>query len=222
MTINLRNISNVGIQRFYKHLSYTKTVSLSAKFPEMYPDSWIYRGFMSCNFDLCQRLWWKENGGWDNDLHKKTWLKVDYLCTDGFNWEILPRGFVMQCHILKNVIIFVAYVLNLPLNTHRPHYRSQRAGKWSLILAHDRHPIYRAPTYIAVPLLGPHQPRYIESTLYKQHKYRQFLLKLTKIKLVTLTHCGQVMPYGILNLSQHHFRQFFFCHWVIAWVYIGL
>ena len=72
----------------------------------------------------------------------------------------------MQRQILINVIVFVAYVLNLPLNTLRPHYRSQRAGKWSLILAHDRRPIYHAPTYIAVPLLGPHQPRYIESTLY--------------------------------------------------------
>ena len=72
----------------------------------------------------------------------------------------------MQHQILINIIIFVAYVLNLPLNTQRSHSRSQRAGKWSLILAHDRRPIYRAPTYIAVPLLGPHQPRYIGLTLY--------------------------------------------------------
>ena len=72
----------------------------------------------------------------------------------------------MQHQILINVIIFVAYVLNLPLNTLRSHSRSQRAGKWSLIMAHDRRPIYRAPTYIAVPMLGPHQPRYIGLTLY--------------------------------------------------------
>ena len=72
----------------------------------------------------------------------------------------------MQHQILINVIIFVAYVLNLPLNTQRSHSRSQGAGKWSLILAHDRRPIYRAPTYIAVPLLGPHQPRCIGLTLY--------------------------------------------------------
>ena len=37
----------------------SKTVRLSSKFPEMYPDSWIYHGFTSCNFDL----WWKKNGG---------------------------------------------------------------------------------------------------------------------------------------------------------------
>ena len=72
----------------------------------------------------------------------------------------------MQHQILINVTIFVAYMLNLLLNTQRSHSRSQRAGKWSLILAHDRRPIYRAPTYIAVPLLGPHQPRYIGLTLY--------------------------------------------------------
>ena len=64
------------------------------------------------------------------------------------------------------IIILVAYVRNLLLNTQRSHSRSQRAGKWSLILAHERRPIYRAPTYIAVPLLGPHQPRYIGLTLY--------------------------------------------------------
>ena len=60
----------------------------------------------------------------------------------------------MQHQILINVIISVAYVLNLLLNTQRSLSRSQRAEKWSLILAHDRRPIYRAPTYIAVPLLG--------------------------------------------------------------------
>ena len=78
----------------------------------------------------------------------------------------------MQHQILINVIIFVAYVLNLPLNTLRSHSRSQRAGKWSLIMAHDRRPIYRAPTYIAVPMLGPHQPRYIGLTLYYETNTR--------------------------------------------------
>ena len=73
---------------------------------------------------------------------------------------------VMQCHILISVIIFVAYELNLPLNMEKPHYRLQRDGEWILILAHVSRLIYRALTYIAVPLLGPHQPQYIESTLY--------------------------------------------------------
>ena len=41
----------------------------------MNPDSWIYRGFTSCNFDL----WWKQNGGQDNDLRKTTWLQVDFF-----------------------------------------------------------------------------------------------------------------------------------------------
>ena len=63
-------------------------------------------------------------------------------------------------------MIFVAYELNLPLNMEKPHYRSQSAGEWSLIWAHDSRRIYRSLTYIAVPLLGPHQPRYIGLTLY--------------------------------------------------------
>ena len=57
-----------------------KNVRPSSKFLEMYPDSWIYRGFTSCNFDLC----WKQNGGQDNDL-RKIRLQVAYLCTDGFS-----------------------------------------------------------------------------------------------------------------------------------------
>ena len=65
-------------------------------------------------------------------------------------------------------MIFVAYELNLLLNMEKPHYRSQRAGEWSLIWAHDSRPIYRALTYIAVPLLGPHQPQYIGLTLYQE------------------------------------------------------
>ena len=89
----------------------------------------------------------------------------------------------MQHQILINVIIFVAYVLNLPLNTQRSHSRSQRAGKGSLILAHDRRPIYRAPTYIAVPLLGPHQPRYIGLTLY----WELWVKCLTTVCLISRT-----------------------------------
>ena len=93
----------------------------------------------------------------------------------------------MQHQILINVIIFVAYVLNLLLNTQRSHSRSQRAGIWSLILAHDRRPIYRAPTYIAVPLLGPHQPRYIGFTLYLN--FQTFF----NIKIAQAT---EIIPYG--------------------------
>ena len=70
-------------------------------------------------------------------------------------------------------MIFVAYELNLPLNKEKPHYRSQCPGEWGLIWAHDSRPIYRALTYIAVPLLGPHQPRYIGLTLYWEgHPHR--------------------------------------------------
>ena len=55
---------------------------------------------------------------------QNTWLQVDCLYTDGLNLEILTRGFVMQRQILINVIIFVAYMLNFPLNIQMPHYHS--------------------------------------------------------------------------------------------------
>ena len=55
--------------------------------------------------------------------------------------------------------------MNLRLNTQKHHYRSQRTLKWIIILAHDSCPIHHAPSYIAVPLLGPHQPRNIEYTV---------------------------------------------------------
>ena len=81
-------------------------------------------------------------------IHKNEWLQVDYLCQDGFNSENLPNGFVMQHQILINVIIFVAYVLNLPLNTQRSHSRSQRAGNgaWFWLMTDAR--------YIALPLIS--------------------------------------------------------------------
>ena len=91
MTTNPRNNSDVGLQQFYRHWSWTKPVRLSPKFSEMYPDSSIYRGFMSSNFDP----WWKQND---------------------FNLEILQHSFVMEREILINVIIFIAYVLNSSLN----------------------------------------------------------------------------------------------------------
>ena len=74
--------------------------------------------------------------------------------------------FVLQRQLLISDMIFVAYELNLPLNMEKPQYRSQRAGEWNQIWAHDSRPIYRALSYIVVPLLGPHQPRYIGLTLY--------------------------------------------------------
>ena len=131
----------------------------------MYPDSWIYCGFKSCNFDL----WWKQNGWHDSDLRKINGIKLTIYAQTAFKFGNSKTGFVLQQHILISVIIFVAYELNLPLNMEKPHYRSQRTGEWSLILAHVRRLIYLALTYITVPLLRPHQPRYIESTLYLRH-----------------------------------------------------
>ena len=85
-------------------------------------------------------------------------------------------------------MIFVAYELNLPLNIEKPHHRSHRAGEWSLILAHDSRPIYRALTYIAVPLLGPHQPQYIGLTLYITFYVQKHIAPLTMCYNPPLVH----------------------------------
>ena len=84
-------------------------------------------GYPGNVWSLLKTKWWVGQRSMQN-----TWLQVAYSCTDGFNLEILPRGFVMQRQILINVIIFIAYMLNLPLNTQRPYHRSQRAGKLGL------------------------------------------------------------------------------------------
>ena len=55
----------------------------SSKFPEMYPDIWIYCGFTSCNFDL----WWKQNGGLDNDLRKIHTFKVIIYAQTASIWK---------------------------------------------------------------------------------------------------------------------------------------
>ena len=78
----------------------------------MYPDSWIYRGFTSCNFGL----WWKQNGGHNSNLRKIHGFKLiiyaqtalickfyNAVCTSTSNFDLI------------SVIIFVAYELNLPL-----------------------------------------------------------------------------------------------------------
>ena len=71
-------------------------------------------------------------------------------------------------------------MLNLWLHKQKPHYRSHRAGTRNMMLTFDSRPIYRALTYIAVPFLGPQQPRYIGLTLY---------LYLNSYSIVSLT-CG--------------------------------
>ena len=49
----------------------------------MYPDSWIYRGFTSCNFDL----WWKQNGGAWQRSPQNTWLQVDIYAQTALIWK---------------------------------------------------------------------------------------------------------------------------------------
>ena len=49
----------------------------------MYPDSWIYRGFTSCNFDL----WWKQNGGHGSDLRKIHGFKLIIYAQTALIWK---------------------------------------------------------------------------------------------------------------------------------------
>ena len=49
----------------------------------MYPDSWIYLGFKSCNFDL----WWKQNGGHHRDLCKIHGFKLIIYAQTALIWK---------------------------------------------------------------------------------------------------------------------------------------
>ena len=49
----------------------------------MYPDSWIYRGFTSCNFDL----WLKQNGGHGSDLRKIHGFKYIIYAQTALIWK---------------------------------------------------------------------------------------------------------------------------------------
>ena len=82
------------------------------------------------------------------------------LCNVEFRWKI--------------TLLFV-YMLNLWLHMQNPHYRSYRAGTRNMMLTFDSRPIYRALTYIAVPFIGPQQPRYIGLTLYLRFHVYEYL-----------------------------------------------
>ena len=48
---------------------------------------WIYRGFTSCNFDLC----WKQNGGPDNDLRKIHGFRLLIYALTALVWNSTTR-----------------------------------------------------------------------------------------------------------------------------------
>ena len=137
----------------------------------------------------------------------------------------------MQRQILINVMIFFAYALNLPLNTQRPITAHNALENLAWILAHGSRPIYRAPTYIAVPFHGPHQPRYIGLTLYKG-----FLLYLSRVAGMLSRACVFInknihilirtslkfVPNGLINNKSVLvlFFSFFFVL-IIAWHWTG-
>ena len=68
------------------------------------------------------------------------------------------------------------------------------AGEWSLILAHDSRPTYRALTSIAVPLLGPHQPWYIKSTLYFDLNFTTIYSQISNQQSATIDSDNDLAP----------------------------
>ena len=161
----------------------------------MYPDSWIYRGFRRCNFDLC----WKQNGGQDNDLRKIHGFRLLIYAQTALVWNSTTRfcnatSNFDKCHdILCLLAEFAAKHTKAP---------SQLTTRWKTlawILAHGSRPIYRAPTYIAVPFHGPHQPRYIGLTLYIKF-HEQKLLSTFGMKLLDN---NQYIPLLYWTSKQH-------------------
>ena len=67
--------------------------------------------------------------------------------------------------------------------------------------AHDSRPIYRSLTYIAVPLLGPHQPRYIGLTLYMARKTT--LVSDLNMLLWILMHAGRLLTRPVSSFVWH-------------------
>ena len=127
----------------------------------MYPDNWIYRGFASCNFDLC----WKQNGGQDNDLRKIHGFRLLIYAQTALVWNSTSRfcnatSNFDKCHDILCLRAEFAAKHKGPITAHNA------LENFAWILAHGSRPIYRAPTYIAVPFHGPHEPRYIGLTLY--------------------------------------------------------
>ena len=136
-------------------------------------------------------------------------------------WTLYCAVLLCNVEFRWNVTLLFVYMLNLWLHMQNPHYRSYRAGTRNMMLTFDRRPIYRALTYIAVPFLGPQQPRYIGLTLY--------LLVFYLPKFLTINVCSGVpwnastsrmtfppvemrmsLPSG-LNFRLVHWQSFFSC-----------
>ena len=115
MTTNPRN-SYIGLQRFYRHRCYTKNVRLLSKFPEMYPDSWIYRGFTRV-----ATLIFDENKMAGTTVTSAKYMASSwYLCTDGLNLVILTRFCIAtlnfdKCHICCQHAEFATKHTSFPL-----------------------------------------------------------------------------------------------------------
>ena len=153
----------------------------------MFTDSWIYRGFM--RFDL----WSKKHGGQGIDRRKMHSFEFGHLRRDYLGLNIVLRSFVMQRWISMKDHTTLCLHAELWLHMQTPHYRSYRTGTRNMMLTFNSRPIYRALTYIAVPFLGPQQPRYIGLTLYNE--VVSFLVPFSLLLFL----CDNCLLYGICN-----------------------
>ena len=127
----------------------------------MFTDSWIYRGFM--RFDL----WTKQHGGQGIDRHKIHSFEFGHLCGDYLGLKIVLRSFDMQRWMsMKDHTALCLHAEFVATHATPPLSLISRCRTRNMMLPFDSRPIYRALTYIAVPFLGPQQPRYIGLTLY--------------------------------------------------------
>ena len=125
----------------------------------MFTDSWIYRGFM--RFDL----WTKQHGGQGIDRRKIHSFVIYAEIT--LVWKLYCAVLICNVECRWKITLLFVYMLNLWLHMQPPLLSLiSRCRTRNMMLPFDSRPIYRALTYIAVPFLGPQQPRYIGLTLY--------------------------------------------------------
>ena len=115
----------------------------------------------------------------------------------------------MQRQILINVMIFFAYALNLPLNTQRPHHRSQRAGKLGLDFGSWQSPdISRSHLYRGTFPWTPPTAIYRAYTVHEMHQCTMLFWKMFSINKIII----------MMNIKSIHFESAFSCPWpIVTW-----
>ena len=123
---------------------------------------------------MTETTWWA-----GIDRRKIHGFEFGHLRGDNLGLNIVLCSFVMQRWILIKDHTTLCLHAEFVATDAKPHYRSYHAGTRNMMLTFDKRLIYSALTYIAVPFLGPQQPLYTESTLYREHCARLWYLQCT-------------------------------------------